>query len=137
MKLYVFCMTEEVLEKYYYRGDMLRRFFREWRRDPGNPLLKRQMDYITHNIPAGLLAIGKGRRNPWPHTEFLISVENDWYDIMAVEKQYWCVGCNSLSEAERTVFPLLKAMAKPFFVVSEEGMHYGWIISRKKHHALS
>ncbi|WP_173916421.1 sporulation inhibitor of replication protein SirA [Halobacillus sp. Marseille-Q1614] len=125
MQFAVYAIKREVTEHYYYKVDILKRFFEECSDFPHSHIYKQQLDYITNHFSFldWLKKIHSSHSNL--NSQLFDCLRN--YDILEDKKCCCLFQCDSLWQAERVLFQPLRMCDQSFFIVEESGEHYGWI----------
>ncbi|WP_101843973.1 sporulation inhibitor of replication protein SirA [Halobacillus sp. Marseille-P3879] len=129
MQFTVYAVKREVTEKYYYKVDLLKRFFEECQNDSCTSKymdqLMSQLDYITTHFSFNEW-LKKIHGSPLNLKERLFDCEKN-YDILDGKNCCCLFQCDSLWQAERGLFQPLRMCDQTFFIIEESGEHYGWI----------
>ncbi|MFD2925659.1 sporulation inhibitor of replication protein SirA [Halobacillus naozhouensis] len=141
MQFVIYAIKQEVCEHYYYKVEIIKRFFEECLRAPHSGLLQKQLDYITEDFSYKQWFADryKGLRN----IPFSINANGELfkrgqnYDIIIKKNGSCLLQCDSLWQAERVLFQPLRMCDQSFFIVEESGEHYGWISPLSSQRLLS
>ncbi|UOQ93437.1 sporulation inhibitor of replication protein SirA [Halobacillus shinanisalinarum] len=141
MQFVIYAIKQEVCEHYYYKVELLKRFFEECIRLPQSKLHQKQLDYITEDFSFKEW-LGDLCKGAWvtPFSQHknghLFNYEQN-YDIILTEKSCCLLQCDSLWQAERVLFQPLRMCDQTFFIVEENGEHYGWVSPLSSQRLLS
>ncbi|MGP4059925.1 sporulation inhibitor of replication protein SirA [Halobacillus sp. H74] len=140
MYFIIFSIKREITEQYYYKADLMKRFFLEWLRNPGSRHHHRQLSYITEPFPfesyldKELIEESSEKNGSFCRRFFDFALP---YDII-VDKNYCCLfQCDSLWQAESVAFSPLRMSTHTFYIIETSGEHYGWITSEARQRLLS
>ncbi|GGF10318.1 hypothetical protein GCM10010954_06090 [Halobacillus andaensis] len=125
MQFAVYAVKRDVTEKYYYKVDLLKRFFEECHNFSSSPIYMNQLDYITTHF-SFYDWLKKIHGNHTDLKERLFDCEIN-YDILDGKNCCCLFQCDSLWQAERVLFQPLRMCDQTFFIIEESGEHYGWI----------
>ncbi|MCP3026027.1 sporulation inhibitor of replication protein SirA [Halobacillus sp. A5] len=129
MQFTVYAVKREVSENYYYKVDLLKRFFEECqgsiRTSNYMQQLMQQLDYITTHF-SFYDWLKKIHENHINLKERLFDCEINC-DILDGKNCCCLFQCDSLWQAERVLFQPLRMCDQSFFIIEESGEHYGWI----------
>ncbi|WP_181348574.1 sporulation inhibitor of replication protein SirA [Thalassobacillus sp. CUG 92003] len=129
---YIFAVKPFVLDRYYYKTDLVHRFFKAYLENPASSIYRKQFDYITDDLPIGWLDMLEDawRCLSYDPVEEVYRLENKQrqnHAIIEPQSGYWVVQCPSYWDAEKMVFEPLRYRAGNLFVIEEGGSHFGWI----------
>ncbi|TGB04666.1 sporulation inhibitor of replication protein SirA [Halobacillus salinus] len=131
MQMMIFSIRREIAEKYYYKVDLMKRFFLELIQSSQSSPLMKQWLYIAEAFPfsewleahSSKKEEAKERKNKLYH--FFDSI--DTYGIMN-HKNYCCqFQCENLWQAEALVLEPLRKSTHSFYIIETNGEHYGWL----------
>ncbi|MCP3031288.1 sporulation inhibitor of replication protein SirA [Halobacillus sp. A1] len=125
MKFAIYAIKRDVTEKYYYKVDLLKRFFEECWTFSDSSIYKKQLDYITNHF-SFYEWLKKIQGNHSILSDRIYDCEMN-YDIIEGKNCCCLFQCDSLWQAERVLFQPLRMCNQTFFIIEESGEHYGWI----------
>ncbi|MFC7060321.1 sporulation inhibitor of replication protein SirA [Halobacillus seohaensis] len=125
MQFAVYAIKREITHHYYYKVDLLKRFFEECHAFSDSIIYKKQLDYITSHFSykEWLKKIHENQK----HLSDRIFDCEIIYDILEGKNCCCLFQCDSLWQAERVLFQPLRMCNQSFFIIEESGEHYGWI----------
>lgn len=130
MQMMIFSIRREIAEKYYYKVDLMKRFFLELIHTPSSSSLSKQWLYIAESFP---FVEWVRRYSPIEetHERWIKPFSNfdslESYDIMK-HKNYCCqFQCENLWQAEAMVLEPLRKSTHSFYIIETNGKHYGWL----------
>jgi hypothetical protein len=131
MQFFIFSIKQEIAQRYYYKVELMKRFFLEFLKNPMSMTYIKQFSYIVELFPfkewlEEYLPKKKGTRKSFSFS--LPFFDNSLFCDIMDNKNYCCLfQCDSLWQADTTVFEPLRTSSQSFFIVEREGEHYGWI----------
>ncbi|WP_161493861.1 sporulation inhibitor of replication protein SirA [Virgibacillus necropolis] len=128
----IYSIKSEFAERYYYRSDILYRFFKQYHENSKNKVIEDQFKEITSFFSTKELntkiktlynnkAIVKDGNNS-------IEIEQDKYYIsLHISEKQIEFRCDMLQDAEMLLFPILQLFHPSLFVLDNNLNNYGWI----------
>lgn len=131
MQMVVFSIRKDIAERYYYKVDLMKRFFLELIQKPDSIAHVRQLLYITESFPFSDWVVKHSplkegvKRSLSNDVPFLKSSSS--YGIID-NKNYCCLfQCENLWQAEAMVLEPLRRSSHSFYIIETKGEHYGWL----------
>ncbi|MFD1018286.1 sporulation inhibitor of replication protein SirA [Thalassobacillus hwangdonensis] len=133
---YIYSVKDEVSMDYYYKTELLFRFFQEYHRNPSSKLYQLQFKFITKPFPVTQLTRVMNR----PHVRAISDTKKrapitKWVDkhaIIEVTKEMCLIQCDHFMEAEKLLFQNLRLIDRYFFIADYRNKQFGWISPQKK-----
>lgn len=145
MKVYsIYFIQKEFALHFYQKSEILYRFIQSYQRQRQNKELEKQFHYITLDVSKQQFmkhlqeSIRKNVKITVNNEQIELS-EKGLFITLELEKKAIKIYCQSLSEAESLLFPLLRTFHPYVFVIGNEFnyyKHFGWIspITKTKLH---
>ncbi|MBH0229401.1 sporulation inhibitor of replication protein SirA [Halobacillus yeomjeoni] len=141
MQFIIFSIKKEIASQYYYKVDLMKRFFEEILNNPQSFIYIRQLSYITDLFPfqewlEEHSPVKKQVKNNVSYRSSLFEKALP-YGIME-PKNYCCLfQCDNLLQAEQMVFDPLRKSSHAFYIMEATGEYYGWISPKVGQRLLS
>ncbi|SES77710.1 Protein of unknown function [Oceanobacillus limi] len=133
MKEYsIYWIKEEFASHYFYKSDILYRFINSYLVNKNRKDLLLQFDYITNNFPNTSIISHVKQHLPSNSTcqiegnQIIIKRDAQVITLHLYEKHIK-FRCESLQDAERLLFPMLRLFYPFLFIVDNYYENYGWI----------
>ncbi|MFB1049480.1 sporulation inhibitor of replication protein SirA [Paraliobacillus sp. JSM ZJ581] len=139
-KYYLFFLEQEVRISYFYKSDILCRFFHSFLTQPYRRDLQKQFRYITRLIEIDNLFHFIENEMPHQSSRLLNDLKKNKIESSAsaqVEKRWVEVEFDSLQRAYTQFFQWLEQFDSCCFIIEKSGRNYGWLTTMKKHPLLS
>lgn len=141
MQFFIFSIKQDIAQHYYYKVELMKRFFLEFVRNSRSVTYIKQFSYISELFPF----------KEWIEDRIIIKqasrksisfsfpfFDNDIFCGIMDNKNYCCLfQCDSLWHAEKDVFQPLRTSSQSFFIIDKDGDHYGWISPLAGQHLLT
>ncbi|MCA0969040.1 sporulation inhibitor of replication protein SirA [Halobacillus litoralis] len=131
MDMVVFSIQREIAENYYYKVELMKRFFLDMLKKPDSANLMKQWGYIAESFP---FKEWVEKHSPLKEAAVLrINGQLPFFDYgetcgIMNHKNYCCqFQCEDLWQAEAMVLEPLRKSAHSFFILETSGKHYGWL----------
>lgn len=145
MKVYtVFFIQKEFALHFYQKSEILYRFIQSYKKHRQDQNLAKQFDYVTIDIMKDDL---KNHIQVSASSKMEITIEKDQIEMnqtgtfltLVIDQKSITIYCQSLSDAETLLFPLLRTFYPYVFAIGNEFdnyKHFGWIspIAKNKFH---
>ncbi|UOQ42964.1 sporulation inhibitor of replication protein SirA [Halobacillus salinarum] len=140
MQFTIYAIKSEISVMYYYKVELMKRFFLEYLRYPKSEIYRKQVEYITEPFPyidwiENMDASHRGSMVSMDRFPFFNEAEK--YGIITNKNNSCLFQCNSLWQAERMIFQPLRKCHQSFYILEKNGEHYGWISSLARQRLLS
>ncbi|AIF45456.1 sporulation inhibitor of replication protein SirA [Virgibacillus sp. SK37] len=128
----IYWIKEEVAAHYFHKSNLLYHFFKDYRNDLSNDILKKQFNYITRSFPESrLISHIKNYYNNAFMLQFngsqLIIHQKKTYISLHMDEKQLKFRCNSLQDAEEILFPMLRSFHSNLFITGRNVNNFGWI----------
>lgn len=140
-KYYVFFLNSEVCYSYFYKPELLNRFFQSFFNQQNRMDLAAQFHYITRVISADQLlhyVSENAKKNRYVQNQRVVYYFNqNATNTFTVHDRWLEVDCESLEVANTMLFECLEKYDHCCFIMEESGLNYGWLSPIKKQVLLS
>ncbi|MCT2536397.1 sporulation inhibitor of replication protein SirA [Aquibacillus koreensis] len=136
-KYTIFWVEEEFCYHYYYKSEILYRFFKEYMEQTSRRDLFSQFIYITRVLPYSKLLnhVQMCHKNELKlhMSGKKINIQKDGqYMELHLHKRYMTIYCQSVQVADALLFQPLKVFHPSFFIIENGSFNAGWITPMKK-----
>ncbi|MFG6120742.1 MULTISPECIES: sporulation inhibitor of replication protein SirA [Thalassobacillus] len=133
---YVYAVKEEISKEYYYKTELLFRFFQEYHNNSHIDLYRMQFQFITKSFPDSTLIHLLKEDAGFDPKEFLEEEKmTKWVEthgIIEITNEMCLIQCDSLMDAEQLLFHKLRMIDHCFFIAEYANRQYGWISPQRK-----
>lgn len=133
---YVYAVKDEIAKEYYYKTELLFRFFQEYHNHSHKDLYKLQFSFITKPFPEHSLVCLLKNSPRYNHRKLIEGKKvTKWVEtrgIIEITKEMCLIQCNSFMEAEQILFQKLRMIDRCFFIAEYHFQQYGWISPQRK-----
>ncbi|CQR47599.1 hypothetical protein BN1058_01926 [Paraliobacillus sp. PM-2] len=139
-RYYMFFLEQDVQMSYFYKSDILCRFFRSFLTQPNREDLQEQFRYITRLIKFDDLFHFIENEIPIQSSTLFNHFHRSEIDSISspnIEHRWVEVEFDSLQRAYTLFFQWLEQFDSCCFVVEKNGNNYGWLSPMKKQALLS
>lgn len=140
-KYYVFFLNSEVCYSYFYKPELLNRFFQSFFNQQNRMDLAAQFLYITRLISVDQLlhyVSVNAKSNRYVQNNRIVYYFNQNASNMFTVHDRWLeVDCESLEVANTMLFEWLEKYDHCCYIMEESGLNYGWLSPIKKQVLLS
>ncbi|MDL4839537.1 sporulation inhibitor of replication protein SirA [Aquibacillus rhizosphaerae] len=135
-KFTIFWVEEEFCYHYYYKSDILYRFFNEYMSNISRMDLLSQFIYVTRVIPYNHLLTHIKRHQCTisisKHENRIELRKGEQTLTLYLDKRFVTIECDSVQEADSILFQSLKRFHPSFFIIEQGSSNSGWITPVKK-----
>ncbi|MFC4557223.1 sporulation inhibitor of replication protein SirA [Virgibacillus kekensis] len=129
----IYWIKEEFARHFFYRGDIVYRFIKDYQVNGHRGDLKSQFDYVTREFSCSDIITHIRKNNTC--SKLSMEVEGDFLKIWSkrryislhIEKKRINFRSEIILDAEETLFPTLRSFHPHLFVMGEDSTNYGWI----------
>ncbi|WP_196493886.1 sporulation inhibitor of replication protein SirA [Ornithinibacillus caprae] len=127
----IYWIKEEFASHYFYKSDILYRFIKSYQKEDRRDL-SLQFDYITNNFPSQAI-ISNMKWYLTNHATYQIDgneikIQEQSNNItLHIHEKHIKFRCESLQDAEKLLFPVLRLIYPFLFIVDDHLYNFGWI----------
>ncbi|GGM37559.1 sporulation inhibitor of replication protein SirA [Paraliobacillus quinghaiensis] len=140
-KYYVFFLNKEVGYDFFYKPEVLCRFFQSYLSNQTRTDLSSQFMYITRLVSADKLLRcinKKGPKNRYVQNNSVVYfLKENASNTFAINDRWLEVNCESLEVANTMLFEWLEKYDHCCYIMEQNGRNYGWLSPIKKQALLS
>lgn len=127
----VYWIKDEFVRHYYYKNDILFRFFKEHLLDQSRIDLTTQFHFITESFPNDMILKEISEDKHFFQCNIdgnLVEIRDAYsYITLHIDEKQIKFRCETLQDAEALLFPILKRFHPNLFIMENNYDNFGWI----------